>query len=236
MAKIIFGAGIANIRGSMAGTVFSANANGAYIRNRATPTNNNTISQQLSRGRFAAAAIFWRSLTLAQQNSFRDQAINYPYVDAIGQSKTYTGNQLCMVVNNRLLSVDAETIEFMIAPVSVPPIGEIAGIMQKAINNFVATFQFETGVLVVPANCKLIIECTPSLSKGVTNPKAEAFRRIAVLDAADSTDEVPLASSYNAVFGVIPDAGSNIYLKATVISTETGQYSPSLDFKVPVAA
>jgi len=234
MAKIILGIGVSSISGSIAGSTFSRNANGAYIRNKGIPTNSNTIAQQLSRARFAAAAIFWRLLTLVQQNSFRDQAINYPYIDSLGQSKTYTGNQLCMTVNNRLLSVDAPEISFMVPPVSVMPIGEVQPDVDVSLSTLTLSVQYNGGGFVVPVATKLIIEATPSLSKGVTNPKNEMYRRLAVIDAAAPTLNMAFTNVYFDAFGALPALGANVYFKATAISTQTAQYSPSLDAKAVI--
>lgn len=91
MARILFGGGVAQIRGSIGGTTYSKNANGAYARNRSQPANRNTLAQQGVRNIFGSIARRWKVLTLSQQASFIDLAASYPYVNSVGLSSVYTG-------------------------------------------------------------------------------------------------------------------------------------------------
>lgn len=62
MARIVGGSIFGEIRGKLAGSVFSRNRAGAYIRQFVVPVNPRTLAQDRARGRFAAAAALWHSL------------------------------------------------------------------------------------------------------------------------------------------------------------------------------
>ncbi len=59
MALVKFGGGVTEMRGSIAGTVFSRNSSGAYARARTKPVNPNTERQDNVRGGVASATTRW---------------------------------------------------------------------------------------------------------------------------------------------------------------------------------
>jgi hypothetical protein len=89
----------------MAGTTASHNRAGQYLRNRRTPvTPTRTPRQSTIRGQFASASSSYQTLTTAQQNAWIAFAASYPYVDALGQTITLTGQQMYIAVSMNLLN------------------------------------------------------------------------------------------------------------------------------------
>jgi len=102
MAKIIFLNG-AEIRGTIGGTTYSRNASGAYARNYVKPVNANTAKQQVVRNQFSSVSSAYRSLTLAQRQSYKDMAPFYTRIDSVGNVVTPTASQLFARLNGALL-------------------------------------------------------------------------------------------------------------------------------------
>lgn len=89
--------------GSNAGTTWSHNKGGQYTRNRRTPTNPNTVKQQLARSVLAYLSRYWATLTSTQQQTWRDWASVNLVVDSLGQAIPMSGHQAFIQLNARLL-------------------------------------------------------------------------------------------------------------------------------------
>lgn len=78
--------------GSLAGTVFSHNKGGQYVRNRSTPTNPNTPQQQLIRSLVGGLANLWtNTLTAAQRTAWDTYADNVTLLNSLGEAIHVTG-------------------------------------------------------------------------------------------------------------------------------------------------
>jgi hypothetical protein len=97
MANILFGGGIADARGSIAGTVFSKNRFGSYIRNRTKPVNPNSPRQQAVRNILAYVVNYWsQQLTNDQRAKWDVYADNVNWQNKLGQTVKLTGfNHFC---------------------------------------------------------------------------------------------------------------------------------------------
>lgn len=246
MAKITFSGGISAASGSVGGNVFSRNASGAYLRNKGIPTNTNTVPQQLARARFGSVSQIWGGLSDAQKQSFVDQVTAYPYIDSLGQSKTYTPSQLCNVVNQRILQTNAipltsgdglpaPVVQFMPPPVAFPFVEDATVEYILSGNSFRYTVGLSDAAASLPDGSILIIAATAPLSSGITRPKAPMFRNIATLGSNEPVAAVVLAENfYLNVFGQEITAASYVYFQFTVLNTDTGVYSTSVNTLVSV--
>jgi len=92
MALIKFGGGITEMRGSMAGNVFSRNRSGAYIRARTTPTNPNSVGQQAVRSCLSALTVRWsQTLTAAQRTAWNLYAASVAMTNKLGETMFLSG-------------------------------------------------------------------------------------------------------------------------------------------------
>jgi hypothetical protein len=242
---------LSSASGSVAGSTYSRNASGAYIRNRSVPTNPNTLAQQAARASFGSASNVWRSLTAAQKQTFADQVSNYPYIDALGQSKTYTPSQLCMTVNNRvkqmvgISDIDGSgfaafpTIVSMPAPIPIifPEDAQCTyDISSNALNLGVGLADALTEL---PDGYAIIVDATAIKSDGFYRPKNSDYRVIggyASLVTDMFSTGVNVITNYLATFpGTVFSLSSNFYLRVTVIA-DNGMYSSSAYTKVVVQA
>lgn len=81
--------------GSLAGTVFSHNQGGMYVRARATPTNPNSEAQQAVRDGLRAAVFAWsNTLTDTERANWNTYAFNTPTFNRLGEATHKTGQQM----------------------------------------------------------------------------------------------------------------------------------------------
>jgi len=92
MALVKFGGGIIEMRGSIAGTVFSRNKGGNYARAKTTPINPNTGLQVAVRAALAELTVIWSStLTTAQRTAWNLYAASVQVINKIGESVNISG-------------------------------------------------------------------------------------------------------------------------------------------------
>jgi len=100
MANILFGAGIADARGSVGGVTFSHGAGGAIMRTRIKPNNPATNSQALRRGVLSNLVARWgQTLDDTQRGLWDDYAGATPWVNKLNQSIVLTGMQADLLIN-----------------------------------------------------------------------------------------------------------------------------------------
>lgn len=92
MALLKFGGGITEMRGSMAGNVYSRNRYGAYMRARTKPTNPNTARQAAVRGYMQNLTTRWaQTLNAAQRAAWNLYGSNVVMTNRLGESINLSG-------------------------------------------------------------------------------------------------------------------------------------------------
>lgn len=110
MALIKFGGGITEMRGSMAGNVYSRNRYGAYIRARTKPTNPNTAAQQAVRQSLTTLTTRWaQTLTAAQRAAWNLYGATVAMQNRLGES-TFLSGANHYLRSNSLLLRDGQTL------------------------------------------------------------------------------------------------------------------------------
>lgn len=213
MASVIFGGGVSEIRGSIAGQVFGRNANGATIRNRTTPINARTSRQVAVRNNLAGVAAGWRLLTDAQRSGWDAATPSFPYTNRLGQPSTYTGQQLFNTLNMGLVSVGQAVIED--APVAASTFGVIGSMV------------FETGealeaLVSVPPGNEWAIQAFSSgpVSPGVMRPNSVVFSLVGTF--AGDLLAGDITTGYVARFGAVA-AGQKAFFRFEAVSLSSGQ-------------
>lgn len=105
MAKVISIVG--SLSGKLAGTVYSHNRWGAYIRQLVMPTQPRTSYQQDQRARIASVAERWHDLTPSDRLQWANYAAQIVRMDRLGQPLSYNGFTAFMLVNTERLFVGA---------------------------------------------------------------------------------------------------------------------------------
>lgn len=85
----------AQASGSIAGSVFSRNAGGMYVRSRSNPTNPNTAPQQAVRDAMRTLVYRWtNTLDNDQRDAWNTYAFNTPTLNKLGEPTHKTGQQM----------------------------------------------------------------------------------------------------------------------------------------------
>ena len=105
MAKVKFGSGVADIRGSIGGTVFSRNSSGAYMREKVSPVNPNTPRQSVIRGRLTLLSKNWQTLSKGLRTAWKNFANEHPITNAFGAQVTLSGALMYNRVNSVILNL-----------------------------------------------------------------------------------------------------------------------------------
>lgn len=214
-------------RGSIGGTTFSQNANGAYTRAKSRPTNRNSFSQQAVRAIFTGLSSSWKALSDTDKQSYTDRAPEYPYINTLGETKQYTGSQLYKKLNGQLAQIGM-TLMTNCLPAVVLVVPAFGGVETdtSAVTMRIIDLTFTDGNAIVPPDFQLCVDATVVTNGGVTAPKKAIFRRIATFPNSTSMASVDVKAAYEAVFGTgwesCPD-GYKIFFAFKCVNTTNGQ-------------
>lgn len=225
MAKIKTSALVADIKGTVGGNVFASNKGGNYVRRGKKPTNANTEKQQVVRSLFGAMSGAWRSLTDADRRSWIEGAVNFPYMDSLGEMKIYSGQQLFNKLNNNLTQYGLPIISRCPTPQSFPSI-EFTAITNDITGNILTvTLDIgNAGGVTVPNNFLLVLSGTAPLSNGITSPSRQRFKNLTVFADGESTVDLDISPMYTSEFGLLI-VGDTSFIGAQLINTISGEAS-----------
>lgn len=228
MAKVKYSALVSDMRNKLNGSVLSKNRAGNYIRNKTTPVNPQTASQQANRQKLGSMSSAWNGLTEGQRASWRGAVASFPYTDIFGDRKELDGKSLFVKLNLNLLNAGA--IQIPTAPVSVA-IPELAIVSAAA--NVAGTLDMNITPATIPAGFKLLVYATPPVNGGVYFVKNK-YRLLGTATATAGV--VDLYSLYKAKFGDITpsDLSKAISIRCALVSQNSGQLGVPVDIRTIV--
>ncbi len=216
MTKILLGDLVGDMRGSTGSTTYSRNTFANYRRNKTSPVNPNTVSQQLVRARFGAFAQAWGGLTENLRQSWIDVAAAWTNTNVFNQEIGYTGFSLFGRLNRNRQEINQALLTAAPLPQAVPAVDTLSIVADTTGGTLNATF-----TPVVPATQEWVVRATHPVSAGTTFVKQQ-FRKIAVLSFGDLSP-FDLASFYIAVFGALPPVGAKVFVDFKPVQTANGQ-------------
>lgn len=155
---------LGDLRGKVAGNVFSRNTYGAYVRQKVTPVNPNTQYQQIVRGRLRDIAQRYQAeLTDGQRQSWAEYARNNPIKDVFGDTIYLTAIAMYQHINQ--LAIMSGASYYDDPPKDNTPAGEFlsASISLKEAGPLVTVTYT---ILSAPINWKLLIYGIYPLNEG----------------------------------------------------------------------
>lgn len=244
MAKVRFGNGVSEIRGSIAGNTFSRSGAGAIIRNRITPVNPNTVRQSQVRAVFGLVSAVFDEMTLNEAETWKTFADTQKRINSFGEEYTPTPRQLWMEAGiNQLRRDPAFSLTNMItaglANLEVDPTLPENGEYELDLVNTAGAI---TAMTIDPINSPsantthYIVQATQQLQPTIQNAK-RYFRELGTLAAADPTN---ILAAYTAVFPTTvsgPAEGHVIHVRIKALNSSTGLASAWFYTKeaIPVA-
>lgn len=119
MAIIQMGGIVSKISGKIGGQTFANNRAGSFLKNTGTYKKALTLQRSQALAKFTPNNQLWRSLTEPQRTSWNFGAQNFPYLNRLGETKYYSGYQLCTMFNGNLAQFSPTPITVCPAPYSV---------------------------------------------------------------------------------------------------------------------
>lgn len=207
---------VAEARGSIAGTVFSRNTYGAYLRQKVTPINKQSIPQQVVRQFLAQLASGWRALTAAERATWNQGAVNFTRTNIFGDNVQLTGFNLYMRLNKNLLTIGEAVIDVAPTPGSVPGFNSLSITANTTGGALTVAF-----AAAIDSNVKVIVKATAPLSQGKDFAKSQLRKMDTLSDSV--TTPWDAATSYTNLFGALPPVGTKIFIEFTPVNLTTGQ-------------
>lgn len=213
MAIVKFSPLISEARGAVGDIVFSRNTYGAYVRDRVTPANPDSIQQQLFRGRFATVVAAWSSLSDNQRKEWRGVAPHWSRKNIFGDHSQLSGYGLFMRLNLNVYNLTLATLTHPPEPVPPDPISISSLVLDNGANSYVITL-----ASAVADNTRVQLRASSSLNLGVNFVKSE-YRYIAVIQ---NTDTYSFKNKYAYVFGGSAITGKRVFIAANSVNIATG--------------
>lgn len=208
---------VSEARGKVSGNVFSKNKGGAIVRNRVTPINRRSTSQQNQRQVLAALAASWRGLSDAERASWNAASPNFPQSDNLGQTIYLSGEQLFVRCNLNLTLTGNSLIDTAPTPASFAVLA-FTSLTATADDGIVSLAFTPT----VPTGFELVVRATAPYSPGKSFVPQSAFRFLKSIAPAATSPQV-LTTEYAAVFGAITGAtGQKIAVEMFLVEQVSG--------------
>lgn len=220
MAKVLFGGGVAEMRGRLGGTIFSRNAGGPYAKNMANPTNPQSTKQLAVRAFFSSCATAWQDLTQMQRDAWNAAATTLPFINSIGLPYYLTGKGLYIKSNQVVANVLKNRIDNCPAKFLIP---DAPGGISVAADVNGTTFVLTADDANVPADRVFFVDAAPQSAPTVINNNSK-YKRIHFIDAAGALDTVDLATVYSAVFGAFQE-DQKLEIRCGFIDSTNGMMS-----------
>lgn len=228
MAKFLPGPAIAEIRGSIGGTVFSRNRYSAYTRNRTIPTVSTTPPAMLAKARMTAATQAWQSLTSTARASWTQWALSNPVSNSLGQQQALTGH--VAFVQHHIRSQIAGQAAPTQAPTAAPPPPLASLVLSADIGT--GTFDITYTVTPLAAADRIWLFGAIVSSAGISYVK-NLYRFLLVSTVAQASP-LDIETEVTAVLG-LPAVGQFLHVQAAVFQNATNHLStPLIDSAVTI--
>lgn len=192
MALIKLGALITEISGKIGGQSFGHGNGGTYLKNNGSQINTRTNKQLKQRNNTALISSTWRQLSTVQKDSFKREAINYPYTNRIGETKYYSGFNLFQKFNQNRILINESII------LKCPGFDSLSNPTIN-IDSYGSSF-FNVSATATSKKDKYLIFATPGISPGIDNP-FKYFKLVKVATASDLVAPLDIYREYFSVFG-----------------------------------
>lgn len=217
MAKLLFGIGVADARNKLGGHVFSKNRNGAYVRQKVSPTQPRTDAQLVIRSVFGGLSKSWgQDLSDLQRAGWISLAATNPRPDQFGNPQILTGLQLFQSVNRNLHTI-GKVPELTAPPgLAVDGLTEVTCTADISSNDFTVDWKPQS----LGAHMHIVITATPPMSPGKSF--FTPFLKILFADPNDASGgPLQLFTEYHDLFGQLQEF-QKIGVSAYVINDDTG--------------
>ena len=157
----------AEIRGSMAGTVFSRNRYGAYTRQRVKPTVSTSEAAQAAKTLMTSASQAWQDLANAERLAWNEWARANPVVGSLGFPQTLPGHAAFVGIYCRRFKLGQGPL--LVPPITPAPVG-LTGVSVVA-DKTAGTADVTFTATPLAAGCVLWFQACQVASQGISHVK-----------------------------------------------------------------
>ncbi len=226
MAKVLYsGIGIVDARGSLDNAVHSRNRYGNFTRARVTPANPFTARKAFWKNALSNLAQSWPLLPQSNRDAWNQAAVESRVSGVLGIDYYLSGYNMYIKQTINILLANGIASGLPVSPLSLPyPIRQTISIPNLTSINY--TIRFTDGSFTVPSNCLVLLKASIGVSQGIN------YKRNNIL-FYDSFDPLQVVNSLNnyprylAELGALT-SGTKIFFESFLVSSITGQRSPSL--------
>jgi hypothetical protein len=219
----MFGAIATDARGKIAGIVYSKNRNGAYVRQKVSPTQapstrRNTVRETLA----GLASYFSGTLTAAQVSAWNFFALNNPVTDVFGRVQTLSGiNSFCQL-NGIIINAGGVQINDPPADLSISPL--LTAVVTATVG---APDVLSVAYTPTPAGAtvKVQVWATQPLPSGRTF--TGNYKRWLGVSALNAASPFNILAMYNTKYGDFA-VGQKIGIWTNRVDTTKGAQTPGL--------
>lgn len=225
MAIVLFGNGVADMRGSIGGTTFARNKAGAYARNRTSPVNPGTVKQTEARSRFSNAIDAFSVLTDAQREGWYNCAFSTTRINALGQPYVPSGRQIFLESTNNCLLVGVSPLTDPPLNADLPPMPEVGIAVVMTINTGPVWDGIDYNGGVSTGGYSYVFRATGPRPSTKQNDLKSARYITSVVTSTTAS----LETEYTAVYPNAPAAGTSmVSWYISILDTATGFRSAEL--------
>jgi len=229
MAKIKLGPVVAQASGSIAGTVFSRNRFGTYIRTRAIPTNSPSEFKDTIKEQFTLNSRAFAQLDADDRMAWRTWAANNPFTDVLGATQNLTGHQAYCKLNGVILQCAGTAIS---VPPAIPGPGGLLTVTLTALTG-AAGLGLDFTATPLAAGLALYVRAALTDSAGITYVR-NLLKLVMVSETALAVPIV-LNTGFEARFGPVA-VGNYVHVSVRVVDTITGLVSLPINTSKVVTA
>jgi hypothetical protein len=202
MARIIYGSIATEINGSVGGSTFQRNAYGFTMKNKPNMARLQSIKQNEQHRRLDYVVKGWQQITEVQRSSWNSWALSHPIPAKHNAMAVLTGYTYFLKYN--LLHTMFATNYLAEPSAGVLALPSINPYLVYSAGVFSVNSQPDVDILAIFYNLYL----SPPMSK--TRGFSDSFTRaISIFDLVAGNHDI--TSAYQAVFGIVPTSGVNIF-------------------------
>lgn len=213
--KIKPGQIISEAKGKIAGAVFVRSSEGSYMRQKVSPINPQTQSQQSNRILHATVTQSWRNLTENARNAWNTVAPSFNHTNAFGDNVPLSGFGLYTRINRNRQEILKALIKFPPSPASIIGLTSLNLIFSPIFQDLELFFTPN-----IPLDQVLLIYASPPLSPGISNAGFK-YRRIGFLNIGAISPQ-SIKTKYIATFNTFIKPGQKIFVKAKPVHNLSG--------------
>lgn len=212
MTKIKLSGLITAMSGKLGGSILSNTISGTTLKQNSFSQQHPSSAQQIQRTKIYEVNKRWKDTSPSDKANWTAEAVNYPFINNLGDTAYYTGYQLFCKLNVGRVAC-GQSVSLGVTTFGIPTQGEadrltsIGGNLSYFVQNAtIGTF--------------IRVFMTKSFPYGV-KPKLSDFRYIDTSEIFGANSGKAYTTKYQAIFG-IPVIGSYIYVYHVVIDPSSG--------------